>query len=106
VDLAGGHTLAFRAGREGGATMAEQEIGRVSHYFGHINVAAIEITQQTLSVGDTIHIKGHTSDFTQRIDSMQLDGKSVQRASVGQSIGVKVAEHAREHDTVYKVTQE
>ncbi len=106
VDLAGGHTLAYPTGREGGATMAEQEIGRVTHYFGHINVAAIEITKQALSVGDTIHIKGHTSDFTQHVDSMQLDGKNVQRATVGQSVGIKVAEHAREHDTVYKVTPE
>lgn len=86
--------------------MAEQEIGRVTHYFGHIHVAAIEVTQETLAVGDTIHIKGHTSDFVQRVDSMQLDGKNVERATVGQSVGIKVAEHAREHDVVYKVTPE
>ena len=84
--------------------MAEKEIGKVVHYFGHINVAAIEITQSTLRVGDTIHIKGHHSDFTQTVDSMQLDGAAVQQASAGQSIGVKVTEHAREHDTVYRVT--
>ena len=83
--------------------MAEKEIGKVIHYFGHISVAAIEITENTLSVGDTIHIKGHASDFTQTVDSMQLDGAAVQQASAGQSVGVKVTEHAREHDTVYKV---
>lgn len=86
--------------------MAEQEIGRVTHYFGHIHVAAIEITQQALSVGDTIHIKGHTSDFVQHVDSMQLDGKNVPRATVGQNVGVKVSDHAREHDVVYRVTPE
>ncbi len=83
--------------------MAEKEIGKVTHYFGNINVAAIEITENTLSVGDTIHIKGHISDFTQTVDSMELDGTIVQQASVGKSIGIKVTEHAREHDTVYKV---
>ena len=85
--------------------MAEVELGRVSHYFSKIGVAAIEITQDTLCVGDTIHVKGHTSDFLQKIDSMQIDGKPVQEATVGQSIGIKVLDHAREHDLVYKVVQ-
>jgi len=84
--------------------MAEQAIGRVSHYFGKIGVAAIEITEGTLSVGDTIYIKGHTSDFTQAVDSMQVEGQSVEQASPGDAVGIKVAEHAREHDVVYKVT--
>ena len=85
--------------------MAEVELGRIAHYFGRIGVAAIEITQDTLAVGDTIHIKGHTSDFTLTVDSMQIDGKSVPEATVGESVGIKVAEHAREHDTVYKVIE-
>lgn len=85
--------------------MAEQTIGRISHYFGKIGVAAIEISDGTLSVGDTIHIKGHTSDFTQTVDSMQVEGQSVERASAGDAVGIKVAEHAREHDVVYKVTE-
>ena len=84
--------------------MAEQQIGRVTHYFGKIQVAAIEITEGTLSVGDTIHFKGHTSDFTQTVDSMQIEGESVQQASAGQGVGIRVIEHAREHDDVYKVT--
>jgi len=85
--------------------MAEVELGRVTHYFSKIGVAAIEITQDTLSVGDTIHIKGHTSDFTQKVDSMQIDGQPVEEATVGQSVGMKVAEHAREHDHVFKVIE-
>jgi len=85
--------------------MAEVELGRITHYFGRIGVAAIEITQDSLAVGDTIHIKGHTSDFLQHVDSMQIDGQSVDEATVGQSVGIKVDQHAREHDTVYKVVQ-
>jgi len=85
--------------------MAEVELGRVTHYFSKIGVAAIEITQDTLRVGDTIHVKGHTSDFTQQVDSMQIDGKAVQEATAGQSIGTKVVGHAREHDAVFKVVQ-
>ena len=83
--------------------MAEQIIGKVTHYFGNAHVAAIEITAGELRVGDTIHIKGHTSDFTQTIDSMQIDRAAVETAKVGDLIGIKVAEHAREHDQVFRV---
>jgi len=85
--------------------MSEIEIGKVTHYFSKIGVAAIEITHDVLRLGDTIHIKGHTSDFTQKIDSMQLDNQAVEAATVGQSVGFKVAGHARQHDAVYKVVQ-
>lgn len=85
--------------------MAEVEIGRVTHYFSKIHVAAIEITSGDLRVGDTIHVKGHTSDFTQRVDSMQVDNESVDQAVAGQTIGLKVADHAREHDAVFKVVE-
>ncbi|HID20786.1 MAG TPA: hypothetical protein EYP14_00075 [Planctomycetaceae bacterium] len=86
--------------------MAEQQVGRVTHYFTKISVAAIELTDGSLSVGDTIHIKGHTSDFIQKVESMQIEGQPVQHAEQGQTIGLKVAEHARERDVVYKVTEE
>lgn len=84
--------------------MAEIEIGKVTHYFSKAGVAAIAITQDVLHVGDTIHIKGHTSDFTQTIDSMQIDNQQVPEATPGQSIGIRVKDHAREHDLVYKAT--
>ena len=87
-----------------GAAMSEIEIGKVTHYFSKIGVAAVEITHDVLRVGDTIHVKGHTSDFTQKIDSMQVDNKPVAEATPGQSIGLRVKDHAREHDLVYKVT--
>ena len=83
--------------------MAEVELGKITHYFSKIGVAAILITNEKLCVGDTIHIKGHTSDFTQKVDSMQIDNKPVTEAGVGQSVGMRVAEHARQHDMVYKV---
>lgn len=84
--------------------MPEEQIGKVTHYFGKIGVAAIEITQGWLAIGDTIHIKGHTSDFTQKVESLQIDNKPVEKALPGQAVGIKVAQHARQHDVVYKVT--
>lgn len=83
--------------------MPEEEIGRITHYFNKIGVAAIELTGN-LAVGDTIHVKGHTSDWEQAIDSMQIEHESVESAGPGTSIGIKVAGHAHEHDAVYKVT--
>lgn len=84
--------------------MPEQLIGKVIHYFGKPRVAAIEITDGELHVGDTIHIRGHTSDFTQRVDSMQIEHAPVEYAKAGDNIGVQVVEHAHEHDQVYRVT--
>ena len=84
--------------------MPEVEIGRVSHYFGNIGVAGITLTD-TLTVGDTIHIIGHTTNFTQQVDSIQIEHDTVQTAGKGAEIGIKVKDHAREHDTVYKVIE-
>ena len=83
--------------------MAETQIGRISHYFGKIQVAAIELTDGSLAVGDTIHIKGSTTDLTEPIESIQIEHEQVQSAKKGDSIGVKVSNHVREHDLVYKV---
>jgi translation initiation factor IF-2 len=83
----------------------EVKIGHVSHYFGKIQVAAIDLTDGSLSVGETIHIKGHTSDFTQKIVSMQIEKANVDRAEKGQSIGIRVSEHARVGDEVFKITE-
>ena len=83
--------------------MSEQLIGTVTHYFSHAHVAAIDLAGGPLNVGDTIHVVGHTSDFTQKIDSMQIEHESVQTANAGDQIGIRIAEHAREHDKVYKV---
>lgn len=86
--------------------MAEELVGVVTHYFGKARVAAIKIMDGQLDVGDTIHVVGHTSDFTQKIDSMEIERAPVQSAKVGDEIGVRVVEHAREHDNVYRVLPE
>lgn len=84
--------------------MSEKKIGVISHYFGKISVAGIEIEKGKLEAGNTIHIKGHTTDFTQVIKSMQIDLQTVEVAKKGDSIGIKVSERVREHDEVYKVS--
>jgi putative protease len=83
--------------------MKEQEIGYVSKFFGQISVVAIEITLGKLNIGDTIHIKGHTTDFNAEIESMQVDHKPVDSVKKGDNIGVKVAHKTRRHDKVFKL---
>ena len=58
----------------------EQEIGEVKDFFARVNVAAIELSDD-LKVGDKIHFKGHTTDFVQKVDSMQIDRNDVREAS-------------------------
>lgn len=77
------------------------EVGRVTHFFSKISVAVIEL-KAPLNVGDTIIVKGPTTDFEQVVDSMQIEHENVARAEVGQSIGLKVVQRVRETDMVYK----
>ncbi|MFH1145257.1 MAG: hypothetical protein V1774_12010 [Candidatus Eisenbacteria bacterium] len=84
---------------------SETKIGTVTHYFGKIQVAAIELTHGALAVGETIRIKGHTSDFTQTVHSMQIDRVEIPKAEQGQAIGIRLNEHARVGDEVFKVSE-
>ena len=84
--------------------MKEQEIGYLSKYFGQISVAAIEITAGKLSVGDTVHIKGHTTDMNVEVDSIQVEHDAVDSAKKGDSIGLKVTGKARRKDKVFKLS--
>ncbi len=85
-----------------GPMAGEVRVGVVTHYYGHLQVAAVKL-EVALSVGQTIRILGHTSDFRQRVDSMQIEHQSVTEAIGGDEIGLKVIEHARENDVVYRV---
>ncbi len=85
--------------------MKEVRVGRVVTYFAHPEAAAIEL-EDGLKVGDSIHIKGHTTDFEQKVESMQIENEAVQEAKKGDSIGVKVKERVRHNDIVYRVVEE
>jgi len=86
--------------------MDEIKIGEVTHYFNKIGVAAIKIISGQLKKGDTIHIKGHTTDFTQEIGSMQVEYQPVEVANTGDEIGIKVDNMVREGDEVFKVIEQ
>ena len=84
--------------------MQEKQIGRITHYFGKIGVGIIELSD-SLKVGDTIHVKGHSDDFTQAVNSLQIEHASVAEARTGDSVGIKVAGRVHENDAVYKITE-
>ena len=81
-----------------------ERIGVVTHYYGNVSVAIIKLEPGTaLRVGDNIHIRGHTSDFGQRVESLQVGHAPVSEVGPHDDFGLKVTAHAREHDVVYKV---
>ncbi|NQS99911.1 MAG: hypothetical protein HQ595_02410 [Candidatus Omnitrophica bacterium] len=83
--------------------MEEKKVGVVAHFFGHVSVGIIKVEQEGIKIGDTLHFKGHTSDFQQTIESLQIEHLDVQEAKVGDLVGTKVSEPVREHDEVFKV---
>tara|TARA_Y100000296_G_C5000486_1_gene169939 strand:+ start:165 stop:416 length:252 start_codon:yes stop_codon:yes gene_type:complete len=82
--------------------MVEKEIGKVSSFFSHVNVAAIKLSG-SLKVGDKVHIKGHTTDFEQVVKGIQIERKEVSKAKKGDHIGIKVSEKVRPTDKVFLV---
>lgn len=80
-----------------------EKIGEVTHYFPHVNAAAVKILKNSLHVGDQVYLKGHTTDFKEDVTSIQLDHAMIQEGKKGQEIGLLVKERVRIGDTVYRV---
>jgi len=84
--------------------MERKKVGEVFHFFGHIGVAAIKLTDGSLAVGDTVQIQGPTTNLEQPVDSLQIEHGTVANAAAqGQEVGMKVRDRVREKDFVYKL---
>jgi putative protease len=81
-----------------------ERIGVVTHFYGEPSVAIVKLETGTLRIGDTIHFQGHTTDFSQRVESLQVEHAPVDEVGPSDDFGIKVTQHVREHDVVYKVT--
>jgi len=79
-----------------------EEVGRISHYFSKIGVAAVVLKKQ-LKVGDRIRIKGSKTDFEQTVESMEINNQKVDVAMPGDEVGIKVADKVRKKDIVYRL---
>ena len=80
-----------------------ERIGVVTHYYSHLSVATLRLESGTVRVGDVIHIRGHTTDFSQRVESLEVDHAQVAEVGPNDDFGLKLAGHVREHDIVYKI---
>ena len=85
-------------------TPMEERIGSVIRFFEKTSIAAVKLDFGDIAIGDTIHVKGNNTDFTQTIDGLEFDHQAVQNASRGQFIGIKLSQPAKPFDLVYKVT--
>jgi putative protease len=85
--------------------MSREEIGRIAHYYSHLHVAVL-VLSEPLRIGDWVHIAGHTTDLVQQVVSLQIDHRPVSEARPGQDVALQVVDHVREHDMVYRVSVE
>jgi putative protease len=76
-------------------------LGRVEDFFAHVGVIALTL-KSSLSVGQRIHVKGHTTDLTETVTSIQIEHESLQSAKKGDSVGIKIAGVARKRDWVFR----
>jgi len=83
----------------------EVEIGRVTHYYNHLNVAVLRLTG-SLKLGDKIHILGHSTDVIERVASMEVERHPIVWVKPGDDVAIKVVEPVHEHDIVYRITEE
>lgn len=81
----------------------EKFIGKVTHYFPKVRAAVVKVEKGELNMGDKIHLKGHTSDFSQIVKSMQIDRAPITSAKNGDEIGMAVISRVRRHDDLYKI---
>ena len=85
--------------------MPEEQVGVIVKFFAKPSVAAIEVTNGNIKTGDLLKYKGHTTDFTEEVTSMEMDNQGIEEAKVGDMVGIKVKERVRENDKVYKVVE-
>ena len=85
--------------------MPEEQVGVIVKFFSKPSVAALEVTSGTIKKGDLLHYKGHTTDFTEEVSSMEIDNQPVQEAKAGDLVGLKVSQRVRPNDKVYKVVE-
>lgn len=85
--------------------MSGEQVGKVTHFFDHISVAALSLTKP-LKVGDTVHFLGHSTDFKQTVASLQIEHKPVTEAKAGDDVAMKVSQPVHPNDKVFRITGE
>lgn len=81
----------------------EEKVGTVIGYYAKIGVAVVSLTDGALQIGDRIRIHGHTTDFTQTVESLQLEHQTIQRAEQGAEVALQVRDRVRRHDQIIRL---
>ena len=79
----------------------QDAIGQVTHYYGHLSVAAVSL-KEPVAIGERIHIRGHTTDLVQEIGSLEVEHAAVDGAGPGDDVALRVDEHVRDHDLIFR----
>lgn len=85
------------------AKVMPKVVGKVTHYFPHVKAGVIKVSKGTIALGDTLQFKGHTTDFKQKVASMQINNVPIKKAKPGQEVGLLVKSRVRHNDAVYKL---
>jgi putative protease len=85
--------------------MTGKRVGKVTHYFDHLNVAVLALTE-SIRVGETLHFLGHSTDFKQQVTSLQIEHKAVEVAKPGEDVAMKVDQRVHPNDAIFKIEGE
>jgi putative protease len=85
--------------------MTGKRVGNVTHYFDHLNVAVLALTE-TIRVGETLHFLGHSTDFKQQVTSLQIEHKAVETAKPGEDVAMKVDQRVHPNDAIFRIEGE
>jgi putative protease len=85
--------------------MSDKRIGKVTHFFDKISVVVLDLTT-AIHVGDTVHFLGHSTDFKQKVESLQIEHQAVEKAGPKQEVAMKVIQPVHPNDAVFKITGE
>ena len=96
--------IARFVGGQGVKMAEEKKIGKVTHFFGKISVAIVKLSTE-LKIGSKVHFKGNTTDFEQKVDSMQINHDSIEKAKAKNEVGIKVKDPVREDDEVFQIVE-
>ncbi len=86
--------------------MPEKLVGVVTHYFNGPSVAVVKVTEGEIALGDDVRFAGHSSAFTERVTSMEVEHRKVERAGAGEEVAIQVVSRVRQHDQVFKIVPE
>lgn len=78
-------------------------IGKVVHFYDKLGVAIVDLESGGLKKGDEVKFKRGDGEFTQKIESLQVDHEDVEAVKKGDSFGVKVDQPTKVGTEVYLV---